>query len=74
VLRVGRQTGARDLDGIGRLTCAARKRYLDLLGSGGSDHPMTLLKTAGVDLSGPSTVRAVVDQLGDLVGRLEKLI
>jgi len=53
---------------------AARERYMDLLGAGGSDHPMTLLKTAGVDLSEPSTVRAVVDQLDDLVGRLEKLI
>jgi len=53
---------------------AARKRYLDLLGAGGSDHPMTLLKAAGVDLSDPSTVRAVVDQLDDMVGRLEKLL
>jgi oligoendopeptidase F len=52
----------------------ARKRYLDLLGAGGSDHPMTLLKAAGVDLSEPSTVRAVVDQLDDLVSRLEALI
>jgi oligoendopeptidase F len=53
---------------------AARGRYLDLLGAGGSDHPMTLLKAAGVDLSEPSTIRAVVDQLDDLVGRLEKLL
>ena len=53
---------------------AARKRYLDLLGAGGSDHPMTLLKGAGVDLSEPSTIRAVVDQLDDLVERLEKLL
>jgi oligoendopeptidase F len=35
---------------------------------------MTLLKAAGVDLSEPSTIRAVVDQLDDLVGRLEKLL
>ena len=53
---------------------AARTRYLDLLGAGGSDHPMTLLKAAGVDLSEPSTVRAVVDQLDGLVARLEKLL
>jgi len=52
----------------------ARRRYLDLLGAGGSDHPMTLLKAAGVDLSEPSTVKAVVDQLDGLVGRLEGLI
>jgi oligoendopeptidase F len=53
---------------------AARDRYLELLGSGGSDHPMTLLERAGVDLSEPSTVRAVVEQLDGLVGRLEELI
>ena len=33
---------------------------------------MELLRTAGVDLSQPDTVRAVVDQLDDLVTRLEK--
>jgi len=52
----------------------ARTRYLDLLGTGGSDHPMTLLKAAGVDLSEPSTVRAVVDQLDGLVTRLEQVM
>ena len=50
---------------------AAVTRYLDLLRSGGSDHPMTLLKRAGVDLAQPDTVRAVVKQLDDLVTRLE---
>jgi oligoendopeptidase F len=52
----------------------ARERYLSLLGTGGSDHPMTLLKAAGVDLSEPSTIKAVVDQLDSLVTRLEQLI
>ena len=52
----------------------ARARYLDLLASGGSDHPMTLLKKAGVDLSEPSTIQAVIDQLDRLVGHLEELI
>jgi oligoendopeptidase F len=50
---------------------AAVARYLDLLKAGGNDHPMRLLKRAGVDLSEPSTVRAVADQLDDLVSRLE---
>ena len=49
----------------------ARERYLNLLRSGGSDHPMELLKKAGVDLSQPQTVQAVIDQLDDLVTRLE---
>src|SRR3954451_2541900 len=49
----------------------ARTRFLNLLRAGGSDYPMELLRTAGVDLSQPDTVRAVVDQLDDLVTRLE---
>lgn len=49
----------------------ARARYLELLASGGSDYPMEQLRRAGVDLSEPSTVRAVVDQLDTLVSRLE---
>lgn len=52
----------------------AVERYLTLLKSGGSDHPMTLLQKAGIDLSKPETVRAVVDQLDALVTRLEKEI
>jgi oligoendopeptidase F len=46
-------------------------RYLTLLRSGGSDHPMTLLQRAGVDLSQPEPVRAVVEQLDTLVSELE---
>ena len=51
---------------------AAVSRYLDLLRSGGSDHPMALLNRAGVDLSSAETVRAVVAQLDGLVTRLER--
>ncbi len=50
---------------------AAVDRYLELLKSGGKDHPMTLLKDAGVDLSRPETVQAVVTELDTLVTRLE---
>src|SRR5207253_4903844 len=39
---------------------ATIERYLTLLRSGGNDHPMTLLRKAGVDLSKPDTVRAVI--------------
>ena len=55
---------------LGRMR-ASTDRFLKLLRSGGSDYPMELLRTAGVDLSQPDTVRAVVDQLDDLVTRLE---
>ena len=53
---------------------AAVDRYLDLLKSGGSAHPMALLKKAGVDLSKPETVRAVSSQLDGLVDKLEREI
>ena len=53
---------------------AAVDRYLTLLKSGGSDHPMALLQRAGVDLSKPETVRATIDQLDSLVTELEKTI
>jgi oligoendopeptidase F len=53
---------------------AAIGRYLALLKAGGSDHPMTLLKNAGVDLSQPETVQAVVEQLDVLVTQLEHAV
>ena len=66
---------AKLMEEIGGTSDAARPvavaRYLDLLRSGGSDHPMALLKRAGVDLAQPDTVRAVVAQFDGLVTRLE---
>lgn len=58
--------------GSDRDRAAAVDRYLKLLKSGGSDHPMVLLQRAGVDLSRPEPVRAVVEQLDALVTRLER--
>jgi oligoendopeptidase F len=49
----------------------ARARYLELLRSGGNDYPMEQLKKAGVDLSKPDTVGAMVKQMDELVTRLE---
>jgi oligoendopeptidase F len=63
--RLSREIMQTDRDG-------ATGRFLDLLRSGGNDYPMAQLKRAGVDLSQPDTVRAVLDQLDDLVGRLER--
>ena len=51
---------------------AALDRYEKLLRAGGSDYPMELLKEAGVDLTNPETVQAVLRQLDDLVTRLEQ--
>jgi oligoendopeptidase F len=50
----------------------SRERFLTLLKSGGNDYPMEQLRKAGVDLTKPDTVRAVLEQLDDLVTRLEK--
>jgi oligoendopeptidase F len=50
---------------------AATERYLTLLRSGGNDHPMAQLKKAGVDLTQRATIQAVIDQMDELVTRLE---
>ncbi len=59
------------LKGPAASRAAAVDRYLDLLRAGGSDHPMELLKRAGVDLREPDTVHAVITQFDSLVSRLE---
>ncbi len=63
---VGSSDVARQREGVGR--------YLDLLRAGGSDHPMTLLKQAGVDLAQPTAIRALVARLDRLVGELESAL
>jgi oligoendopeptidase F len=63
---------ARQIMAGGQVSAEARARFLTLLRSGGNDYPMEQLRKAGVDLSQPDTVRAVVDQLDDLVTRLER--
>jgi oligoendopeptidase F len=50
------------------------ERYLALLRAGGSGYPMELLRTAGVDLSQPDTVRAVAIELDTLVSQLERTL
>lgn len=50
---------------------AARDRYLTLLKSGGNDQPMNQLIKAGVDLNQRETIQAVIDQMDELVTRLE---
>lgn len=51
---------------------AARNNYIDLLKSGGSDYPVEQLKQAGVDMSKPDAVRAVIENMDNLVTRYEK--
>jgi oligoendopeptidase F len=63
---------AREIMHGGPGTDEARARYLTLLEAGGNDYPMEQLKKAGVDLAQPDTVMAVIEQLDDLVTRLER--
>ena len=47
-------------------------RYLELLRSGGSDHPIVLLRTAGVDFATPEPVDTLVATMDRLVDDLER--
>ncbi|MGD7651656.1 MAG: oligoendopeptidase F [Verrucomicrobiales bacterium] len=51
----------------------ARERYLGLLRSGGSKHPLDLLKDAGIDMSQPAPVLATLEQFDSLVTEMEKI-
>ena len=53
---------------------AVTERYLALLKSGGNNYPMEQLKKAGVDLTKPETIMAVINQFDSLVTLLEKEI
>lgn len=59
------------LPGILAGEAGAVERYLELLSSGGSEHPMDQLRRAGVDLAQPEAVAAVAVRLEQLVGQLE---
>lgn len=50
---------------------AAVDRYLELLKSGGNDYPMNQLRKAGVDLSQPDVLQAVIREFSRLVNLLE---
>jgi len=43
-----------------------------LLKAGGSNYPVTLLQSAGVDMSKSETLEAMVHRLDDLINQLEK--
>jgi len=51
---------------------AAKANYINLLKSGGSDYPVEQLKKAGVDMTQPEAVQAVIANMDDLVNRYEK--
>ncbi len=50
----------------------AKANYINLLKSGGSDYPVEQLKKAGVDMTKPDAVAAVIESMDNLVTRYEK--
>lgn len=60
------------ISGDPELAKSAVARHMGLLKSGGNDYPMEQLKKAGVDLTKPETMQAVVDHLDELVTQLEQ--
>ena len=51
-----------------------RDTYLGVLKSGGSRHPVPLLKDAGLDMNSPAPYRALVAQMDKLLDEMEKLL
>jgi oligoendopeptidase F len=49
-------------------------RYLGMLKAGGSDSPLKLLKSAGVDMNSPEPGRAALRRFDTLVGEMETLV
>lgn len=61
-------------EGILTKGAEARDRYLNFLTRGGSDYPIELLKGAGVDMSTPEPVKAVVRQFVETLDEMERLL
>jgi oligoendopeptidase F len=59
-------------DGNEASRAATVASYLELLRSGGNDHPVTLLKKSGVDLATTEPTEALVTEMDSLVNRLEE--
>jgi oligoendopeptidase F len=53
---------------------AATKRYLTFLGSGGSDYPVNLLKTAGVDMTTDEPLDLTIRKMNAVMDEMEKLL
>lgn len=52
----------------------AIERYLTFLKSGNSKSPIDVLKYAGVDMTSPEPIMAVVKKMNDLLDQMEKLL
>jgi oligoendopeptidase F len=53
---------------------SATEKYLSMLKAGGSDYPIKLLQTAGVDMTTIDPYNAAFKRFDDLVGEMEKIV
>ena len=53
---------------------APRERYLEFLGSGGSDYPLAVLRRAGVDLETATPYDAAMNEVERNLDELEQLL
>ena len=60
-------------EGIEKGDDALRKRYLDMLRSGGSDDAYQVVKNAGLDMASPAPYRALVARMSRLTDELDAL-
>ena len=49
------------------------ENYINFLKKGGSDKPISLLKSSGVDLSSEKSIQVAIDKFNELLAELEKL-
>lgn len=52
----------------------ALKNYITMLSKGGSDYPVDIVKSAGVDLTKPQAFEAVIHRLEELTAQLKELL
>ncbi|HNA62328.1 MAG TPA: M3 family metallopeptidase, partial [Rhabdochlamydiaceae bacterium] len=50
------------------------EKYLQFLSSGGSQYPLDLLQTAGVDMCTPAAVEATIAHFSHLTDQLKRII
>ncbi len=53
---------------------AARERYLEFLGAGSSDYPITLLRNAGVDMTTSKPFELTMQKMNRVMDEMEKIL
>lgn len=51
-----------------------RDAFIDVLKAGGSDHPYSILKQAGLDMAEPEPYKATARRMADIMDRIEALL